>query len=212
LQISPFQLLPPINKSVVNFTKMAQNSVNSPTATNKHLARQFSQSKVVQNHAAPPIEEVRVNMAEMKVEDRPVALVTNVGSCVAVCIHDSINKCGGLAHVMLPSSSVTRNKSFPLKYADTAVPALTEALRKMGKSSVALSAKIVGGANMFPNMKSITLNIGEKNVKAVRQALATEGVRLLAEDVGGNYGRRVSFNVVDGSVRVQNGKREFKII
>ena len=78
MQIPTFQPLPPINKSVVNFTKMAQNSVNSPTATKKHLAPQFSQSKVVQNHAAPPIEEVRVNMAEMKVEDRPVALVTNV--------------------------------------------------------------------------------------------------------------------------------------
>ena len=212
MQIPPFQPLSPINKSVVNFTKMAQNSVNSPTATKKHLAPQFSQSKVVQNHAAPPIEEVRVNMAEMKVEDRPVALVTNVGSCVAVCIHDSINKCGGLAHIMLPSSTVTRNKSFPLKYADTAVPALTGALRKLGKSSVALSAKMVGGANMFPNMRSVTLNVGEKNVEAVRQALVAEGVRLLAEDVGGNCGRRVSFNVVDGSVHVRNGRREVKII
>jgi len=55
-------------------------------------------------------------MAEMKVGDRPVKLVTNVGSCVAVCIYDSINKCGGLAHIMLPNSSVSRNKHFPLKF------------------------------------------------------------------------------------------------
>jgi chemotaxis protein CheD len=165
-----------------------------------------------QDHPAPATEEVRVNMAEMKVEDRPVALVTNVGSCVAVCIYDSINRCGGLAHIMLPSSSVTRNKSFPLKYADTAVPALAEALRKLGKGNAVLSAKMVGGANMFPNMRSITLNIGEKNVEAVRQALAAEGVMLLAEDVGGNCGRRVAFNVADGSVSVRNGRREFKTI
>ncbi len=207
-----FQRLFSINTLGANLTKIPQNSVNSPTATKKHFASQFSQSVVVQNHAATPIEEVRVNMADMKVEDRPVALVTNIGSCVAVCIHDAINKCGGLAHIMLPSSSVTHNKSFPLKYADTAVPALTEALRKMGKSSVALSAKMVGGANMFPNMRSITLNIGEKNIEAVRQALAAEGVRLLAEDVRGNYGRRVSFNVADGSVCVRNGNGEVKEI
>jgi chemotaxis protein CheD len=211
LWIPPFQLLFSINTLGVNLTKFPQNSANPPKAAKTNLTPQLSPFMGFQNHAAPPIEEVRVSMSEMKVEDRPVVLVTNVGSCVAVCIHDSINKCGGLAHIMLPSSSVTRNKSFPLKYADTAVPALTAALRKLGKRSVALSAKMVGGANMFPNMKSITLNVGEKNVEAVRQALAAEGVMLLAEDVGGNCGRRVSFNVVDGLVRVRNGRRE-KII
>lgn len=210
--IPPFQPLFSINTLGVNLAKFPQNSANSPEATKTDLTPQLSPFMVFQNQPAPHIEEVRVNMAEMKVEDRPVALVTNVGSCVAVCIHDSNNKRGGLAHIMLPSSSVTRNKSFPLKYADTAVPALTGALRKLGKSSVALSAKTVGGANMFPNMRFITLNIGEKNVEAVKQALAAEGVRLLAEDVGGNCGRRVSFNVVDGSVRVRNGRREVKII
>jgi chemotaxis protein CheD len=212
LCVLPFQPLFSINTLGVNLAKFPQNSASSPEATKTDIAPQLSPFMGFQNHAAPAVEEVRVNMAEMKVEDRPVALVTNVGSCVAVCIHDSINRCGGLAHIMLPSSSVTRNKSFPLKYADTAIPALTEALRKLGKGSVVLSAKMVGGANMFPNMKFITLNIGEKNVEAVRQVLAAEGVMLLAEDVGGNCGRRVSFNVVDGSVSIRNVRREFKII
>jgi len=147
-------------------------------------------------------------MADMKVESRPVTLVTSVGSCVAICIHDPINKCGGLAHIMLPSSSVTRNKSFPFKYADTAVPALTEALRKSGKNSFCLTAKIAGGANMFPNLRSSTVNIGEKNVEAVKKALAANGVRLLAEDVMGTYGRKVLFNVVNGSVCVRKGSGE----
>jgi hypothetical protein len=62
------QLLFSINTLGANLTKIPQNSVNSLTATKKHLASQFSQSVIVQNHAATHIEEVRVSMADMKVE------------------------------------------------------------------------------------------------------------------------------------------------
>ena len=112
----PFQLLSLNNRLVADLTKTAQNSVNSFTTTEKNRAPQFSQTESVQNRTAQPIEEVRVAMAEVKFEDMSVTLVTNVGSCVAVCIYDAMNKCGGLAHIMLPNSSVSRNKHFPLKF------------------------------------------------------------------------------------------------
>jgi len=60
------------------------------------------------------LEEVRVDMAGMKAERRPVELVTSVGSCVAICLHDSANKCGGLAHIMLPDSSISPKERLPL--------------------------------------------------------------------------------------------------
>lgn len=157
----------------------------------------------VQASETPVLEEIRVDMAEVKVESRPVLLVTNVGSCVAICIHDSRNKRGGLLHIMLPNSKKVSNESLPYKYADTAVPALAEFLRKLGKGDVCLLAKIAGGANMFAHLKSRLLNIGAKNVEAVKEALEANGIRLLAEDVGGAYGRRVFFNVVTGSVYIQ---------
>ncbi|MEM2111883.1 MAG: hypothetical protein QXX08_08415, partial [Candidatus Bathyarchaeia archaeon] len=48
------------------------------------------------------LEEIRVDMACMKIGNRSQWLVTNVGSCVALCIYDQVNKCGGMAHIMLP--------------------------------------------------------------------------------------------------------------
>jgi chemotaxis protein CheD len=206
------RLLSPINMLGTNLPELPENRANSPEAANTHLAPQFSSSLVLRNRVSPRVEEVRVDMADMKVESRPVALVTNVGSCVAICIYDRVNKCGGLAHIMLPSSTVARNKSLPSKYADTAVPALSEAIKKMGKSSVGLTAKIAGGANMFPSLKSDVLNVGSKNVEAVKNALSAKGIRLLAEDVKGTCGRRVTFNVVDGSVFVKNGNGKVKKI
>ncbi|MEM3731128.1 MAG: chemotaxis protein CheD [Candidatus Bathyarchaeia archaeon] len=154
--------------------------------------------------SAVPVEEVRVDMADMKVERRPVSLVTNVGSCIALCMHDSLNLCGGMAHIMLPNSNNPKNEALPYKYADTAVPALIEALRKVGGGKVQLSAKIAGGANMFSNLKCQLLNIGDRNTQAVKEALRAHGIPLKAEDVGSNYGRRVSFNVVTGVMTVKN--------
>jgi len=90
------------------------------------------------------LEEVRVNMAEMKAENKPVELVTSVGSCIAICIHDSMNMCGGLAHIMLPDSSIAPHEPLPAKFADTAVPTLVKAIGELGGNQRRLSAKIAG--------------------------------------------------------------------
>jgi chemotaxis protein CheD len=150
-------------------------------------------------------------MAAMKVDSRPVELLTSVGSCVAVCLYDSARKCGGLAHIMLPHSSLGPQEPLPSKYADTAVPALIRAIRGLTSLSGVesrLSAKIAGGANMFVNTHATGLDIGAKNTKAVHQALAEYKVRLISEDVGGSHGRRISFNLASGVivVKLHNGE------
>jgi chemotaxis protein CheD len=149
-------------------------------------------------------------MAEMKIENKPVELVTSVGSCVALCIYDSANRCGGLAHVMLPHSSIASNDSLPSKFADTAVPALAKAVREIGRQEACLSAKIAGGANVFLNLKGLGPAIGLKNVEAVKAALNANKIWLAAEDVGGSYGRRIVFNVKTGVVVVRFSNGEIK--
>lgn len=206
-----FQLLLPVNRLNTNLAKIP-NNFEAPCITKPAFRSPLESTTTAQNIKTPQPEEVRVDMADMKIERRPVSLVTNVGSCVAICIHDPINKCGGLAHIMLPSSRICRKEVLNSKYADTAVPALTKALQKSGKCSFALSAKIAGGANMFPNLNSNSMNIGSKNVEAVKQALAEHGIKLLSEDVTGTYGRKVTFNVATGEVKVRNGKGDVKKI
>ena len=158
--------------------------------------------------ASPTVKEMRVAMAEMKVESKPIELVTSVGSCVAICLCDSANKCGGLAHIMLPNSAIAPQYFLPCKFADTAVPALAKAVREISGKQACLSAKIVGGANIFKFENNNGPTIGAKNVKAVKTALTTNKIRLAAEDVGGSYGRRITFNVGNGvvTIRLSNGE------
>ena len=157
---------------------------------------------------SPTVKEVRVAMAEMKIESKPIELVTSVGSCVAICLYDSTNKCGGLAHIMLPKSAIAPQDSLPCKFADTAVPALAKAVQKSSGKETCLSAKIAGGANIFSNLNNNGPTIGMKNVDAVKAALSANKIRLVAEDVGGPYGRRVAFNIGTGiaTIRISNGE------
>jgi chemotaxis protein CheD len=158
--------------------------------------------------ASPTMKEVRVAMADMKVESKPIELVTSVGSCVAICIFDSANRCGGLAHIMLPNSVIAPQYFLPCKFADTAVPALAKAVREISGKEPCLSAKIVGGANIFKFENNDGPHIGAKNVDAVKVALNANKIRLVAEDVGGSYGRRIAFNIGNGvvTIRLSNGE------
>ncbi len=180
-------------KRVVAYQQTEQVAVVVDTNTNTH----------------PQVEEVRVDMAGMKVDNRPVELVTSVGSCVGICLYDSIRRCGGLAHIMLPHSSLGPQEPLPSKYADTAVDALVRDIHRLAGSDNRLSAKIAGGANMFANTSANGLDIGAKNIKAVHAALEAHRIRLIGEDVGGSHGRRINFNLASGEtvIRLHNGEK-----
>lgn len=157
----------------------------------------------------PQLEEVRVDMACMKVDNRPVELVTSVGSCIGICLYDAIRKCGGLAHIMLPHSSLGPLEPLPAKYANTAVDALIKEIRAMTGVQNRLVAKIAGGANMFANTTANGLDIGKKNIAAVHAVLGEKRIRIVGEDVGGSHGRRINFNLLTGDVviRLHNGEK-----
>jgi len=189
----------------------SHNAKASCNIKNKGLAYQVDPI-IIQANEDPKVEEVRVDMADMKVENKPVELLTSVGSCVAICMHDSIHKCGGLAHVMLPNSALGTHEPLPSKFADTAVPALVAEIRRLTGKEARLTAKIAGGANMFEKLTVKSLDIGNKNVIAVKDALAKHNITLTGEDVGGSHGRRIAFNVTSGVAIVRRHDGVFKKI
>ena len=174
--------------------------------------QKFEPNITIDTNTNPQVEEVRVNMAEMKVERKQVELVTSVGSCVAICLYDSIHKCGGLAHIMLPYSSNSSQEPIPPKFADTAVPALVKAIHQIVGKDSRLTAKISGGGNMFSSLGANHLDIGAKNVNAVKATLDMFSIRLLGEDVGGTHGRRIMFNTASGTVKIRIFNGEVKTL
>lgn len=156
--------------------------------------------------------EIFVNMGEIKVSAGDDVLITvGLGSCVGVALYDSESKVGGMAHVFLAASK-DRAGSEPGKFADTAIPALLEAVVRAGGKRSQLVAKIAGGANLFPKLTQASLNVGLQNVAAVKKHLALHKVPLRGEDVGGNSGRKMLLYVQKGKVMVQSIGSELREI
>jgi chemotaxis protein CheD len=126
-----------------------------------------------------------------------------LGSCIGLVLTDAQAGVAGMAHVMLPVSRP--GASGPAgKFADTAVPALVDQVLRLGAQRPRLQARIAGGAQMFGGGSAgTTLNIGERNADAVREALKAAGMRVRAADVGGNAGRSMQVAVTGGSVTVR---------
>lgn len=123
-----------------------------------------------------------------------------LGSCIGICLYDKVNKIAGLSHILLPTSTIQKEVKNPLKFADTAIVELVKSMIKFGGKHTFLTAKIVGGANMF---KWEGETIGDKNIKAVIAELNRLRIPLINRDVGGDYGRTVSINALDGLVTIR---------
>ncbi|AEH50790.1 chemoreceptor glutamine deamidase/glutamate methylesterase CheD [Pseudothermotoga thermarum] len=144
--------------------------------------------------------KVIIGIGEIAIESNPCVLVTlGLGSCVGVCMRDPVAKIGGMAHVMLPESPGKDVKT-PGKYADTAVDYLVEKLVERGAVKSRLEAKIAGGASMF---ESGSMNIGQRNVEAVKNRLKFHGIPLKAEDTGGNRARSIEYNIETGKLLIR---------
>lgn len=141
-----------------------------------------------------------VRMGEMVVSATATDELTalGLGSCIGLAIVDRTAGVAGLAHVVLPESYPDGD---PGKFADTAVPALIERMRRAGAVVRRMEAVIAGGARMFE--MSGALDIGARNSQAVCAALAKERVALRASETGGNQGRTLRIGVGEGVVSVR---------
>lgn len=128
------------------------------------------------------------------VDKKPHVVDTVLGSCVAVCLFDERMKIGGINHYMLPFWN-GQGLASP-KYGNIAMDKLIEKLELIGANRRNMIAKVFGGANQMQS----SLNVGERNVLMVRDYLQDIGIRIAAENVGGEVGRKIRYNTGNGQV------------
>ena len=153
------------------------------------------------------MSEIRVRVADYAVARQGTIATIGLGSCVAITLYEAGAKVGALAHILLPSTALSRDTSNAAKFPETIVPVMLAEMRKLGANGN-VEAKIVGGSSMFGSLlPNGGVNMGERNVIATREVLAAHGIPITAEDVGGDFGRSVYFDLRDGRVRVRSLKK-----
>jgi len=157
------------------------------------------------------LEKTVVRMADYAVGGEEHVLATlGLGSCIGISLYDRLKRVGGLVHIMLPENPGGKKT---VKYADTAIPFLISQLEKIGAQKRRLSAKIVGGAAMFKSESgNAVMQIGERNIEAVKKYLRKERIDIEASDVGKDYGRSMYFYLDDGRVEIKSFNKELLVI
>ena len=132
-----------------------------------------------------------------------------LGSCVALCLHDPISRVGGMAHMVLPDSTMWRPSESVAKFVDLAVPLLLREMNAAGAVVRRLTADVVGGATMLTAAtgRSGPDQVGPRNTLAALAALRAHGRPVRIEDTGGSHGRTVRLNVASGELEVLTGGR-----
>ena len=149
------------------------------------------------------MEQIIVGIAEGKTALTGQILISYaLGSCVGVCLYDAGKRLAGMAHIVLPSKQDAAKKDNAYKFADEGIYALIKEMTSKGARQSKLTAKIAGGAKMFETQGK-EWEIGQRNVEAVRATLKKEGIRIIGEDTGKNYGRTILFSADSGQLEVR---------
>jgi chemotaxis protein CheD len=150
-------------------------------------------------------DAVKILPGEYFATDDKTMIVTVLGSCVSVCLRDPITRIAGMNHFLLPANKdEVHFNSESARYGVYAMEVLVNHLMKLGASKHRLEAKIFGGGNV---LKQLRLNsVGEQNASFVKEYLATEKMTIVAEDLLGEYPRKVYFFPLTGEVKVRKLK------
>jgi len=133
-------------------------------------------------------------------------ITTVLGSCISACICDPISGVGGMNHFMLPETSKDRLRSQSeavvgnaTRYGNYAMEHLINVILANGGKRKNLQVKLFGGGKIIPTMS----DVGERNIQFVLEYVDAEALKLLAQDLGDIYPRKVNFYPKTGKVKMK---------
>lgn len=150
-------------------------------------------------------EAVKILPGEYFATENTTMIVTVLGSCVSVCLRDPITRIAGMNHFLLPANKDEVNfDSDSARYGVYAMEILINHLMKLGAAKHRLEAKVFGGGNVLQQLRSNA--VGMQNAQFVTEYLQAENIPILAEDLLGEYPRKVYFFPETGQVKVRKLK------
>ena len=124
-------------------------------------------------------------------------LICVLGSCIATCFYDPVTRVGGMNHFLLPGHAPGARQE--IKYGAHAMEQLVNALLRSGAGRHNLHVQIFGGAKVIKTGGQIGLN----NAQFAQEFVTQEGFKMTNVDVGGVYGRRVTYAPATGLAEVE---------
>lgn len=152
---------------------------------------------------------VYLRPGELYVADQPTIVTTILGSCVSITMFSRRLRLGAICHALLPEGPAEE----AFRYVDGSILHMLQRFTLLGVTCAQLEVKMFGGADLLPYPKSRLISVGRRNVEIAREVLNSEGLTLLAEDVGGRRGRKIIFHTHTGDIWLKRLERgEFSLV
>lgn len=154
--------------------------------------------KTTEHHAA------KILPGEFYVTSHDELIVTVLGSCISACVRDTVMNIGGMNHFMLPSNksgdgSWGKDASTATRYGTFAMEHLINEILKNGGSRKHLEVKLVGGGKILAQMT----DVGLRNIAFIHSFVKTEGLKVVKEDLGDIFPRKVRYFPMSGKLQVK---------
>jgi chemotaxis protein CheD len=159
-------------------------------------------------------ERVFLKIAEAIIVEKPTTIITDLGPCVSVVLHDPLTKTSGMCHAQLPEKmnidiqcqdqcpAPCLRKFEPaneFRYVACSVRFLvTEFVRRKSPLS-SLKVSLYGGSDMIVDS---FFKIGERNILKAKQVLREYKLSPHLEDIGGQNSRRIFHDSATGITEV----------
>lgn len=149
-----------------------------------------------------------VGVGDMSVSNNVAITLSTyaLGSCIGVIVYDPVVRAGGLLHLMLPDSTLSREKAAaqPAMFADTGLPLLFQAMASLRAERARMRVFVAGGANVLGSgANTDSFKIGERNIKATAAYLAQHGYRVARSSVSGFVNRTVHLEIGTGAIKMK---------
>jgi chemotaxis protein CheD len=170
--------------------------VSLASATSRGWVAPGEQGEAVRPVPAP--RRVYLAPGRLHVSAAAEQVTTILGSCVAVCLWDEERAIGGVNHFLLPEGVPPSPR-----FGESAIPLLIAGVLDLGACRSRLRAKVFGGACVLEAFRGDARPLGARNVLVARERLRAENIRIVGEDVGGELGRKLVFDVQTGSAWIR---------
>lgn len=144
---------------------------------------------------------INLGIGDIQVVTEPSVLSTVLGSCVCVCFFDEKSGVSGMNHYMLPEP-MGNNSAGPGRFGTLSIPELLERMLASGAKRHQIIAKVFGGGQVLPQLSGVN-SVASRNIEVAQRVLGMLRIPVVAQDTGGNHGRKVFFYTDTGKVMVR---------
>jgi chemotaxis protein CheD len=154
-------------------------------------------------------KRIIIDPGEYYVSSEHVIISTLLGSCVAACLYDPVQKIFGMNHFLLSNRRYAKDMPVCVteagRYGIYAMELLINKMMQRGAQRENLHAKAFGGGSMLQPSEGQDnfFCVGNVNTRFIREFLHNEGIPLVKSDLGGSTGRVIHFSYDEFSVYVR---------